>query len=392
MERDDLELALIELDRLIADEREEQSFQGWLATRPHIFRGLGYSDFIAHPVLKDDANKELIPDFMAQRTDGLWEIIELKRPDTPILKSPEKRSHFYAHMQEYISQCREYSEYFDDAANRSSFKQRYGKDIQKRPPAIVVAGRNDGLEVFKVHGLLAGITPAIRHQTYDTFSNSLHLSRFNTFGAGENSEGLTIYIRVCVLSRNRDSNPYILDFGVNLDRDRLTIRVPNGKDLLVEIRDSQGQEHDLPIASGDRTFQWDVPFYLGVQVATSGTRSMVLIDLSGSTHSEYRSQGFRLDPSVLYSMVVGADLNGHGESSMDVFQIIGYDRTLSFQEKVGMREFLSQTQPGPARLQFVGHKFSYSAGHARLGSPNAAALTDLVQTEDSKRPIFRNTW
>ena len=392
MERDDLELALIELDRLIADEREEQSFQDWLATRPHIFRCLGYSDFIPHPVLKDNANKELIPDFMAQRPDGLWQIVELKRPDTPILKSPEKHSHFYAHMQEYVSQCREYSEYFDDAANRSSFKQRYEKDIQKHPSSIIVAGRNDGLDPFKVHNLLAGITPAIRHQTYDTFSNSLHLSRFNTFGSGENSEGLTIYIRLRLLSRNRDSNPYILDFGANWDRDRLTIRVPNGKDLLVEIRDSQGQEHDLPIATGDETFKWDVPFCLGVQVATSGARSMVLIDLSGSTHSEYRSQGFRLAPSLLYSMVVGADLNGQGESSMDVFQIMGHNRTLLFQEKVGMREFFSQTPPGPDRLQFVGHKFRYSAGHARLGSSIAAAPTDLVQTEDSKSPIFRNTW
>lgn len=94
MDRQQLELAISELNRLLADlSNREDKFQKWFEDHPVIFQTLGYQRVISQPNLQV-LTKTFIPDFLVQRVDGLWEIFELKRPDTDVLRDMERRQVF----------------------------------------------------------------------------------------------------------------------------------------------------------------------------------------------------------------------------------------------------------------------------------------------------------
>jgi hypothetical protein len=110
----------------------EAQYQKWFEDNRVIFEIYGCKTVLPHPELVQNRGitpadrSVLIPDFMVERIDGTWEIFEIKRPDTPILKESIRRQTFYASMHEYIQQISEYIEYFDDSNNRADFLKKYG--------------------------------------------------------------------------------------------------------------------------------------------------------------------------------------------------------------------------------------------------------------------------
>ena len=115
MDRQALEEAISQIEVLMANEStNEDGCQQWFEVNPVVFEVLGYQKVLAHPKLTEAGIEKYIPDFLAQRIDGLWEILEIKRPDTQVLKDTKRRTSFYSAMETYLSQCREYSQYFNE--------------------------------------------------------------------------------------------------------------------------------------------------------------------------------------------------------------------------------------------------------------------------------------
>ncbi|NWG86401.1 MAG: DUF4263 domain-containing protein [Hydrogenophilaceae bacterium] len=137
-----IEKALGELSQIIDDNHAEHELQSWFENNPVVFVALGYSRFIAHPRLSLSGS-EFIPDFMAQNAIGLWEIFEIKTADANILKNTERRHAFFSSTESNLSQCREYSRAFFDAACRSKFNNDYDTTCHKTPDVTMVVGRND---------------------------------------------------------------------------------------------------------------------------------------------------------------------------------------------------------------------------------------------------------
>jgi hypothetical protein len=127
--REALEAGIAELTTLLeAPDVREGDFQSWFERHPVAFEVLGYRTSIPHPELTLPGSTTLIPDFIAQRPDGLWEIVELKRPDTAVLKNPGRRTAFYSDMSAYVSQCSE-TQNVVDCATRSLLKRMAHKRL-----------------------------------------------------------------------------------------------------------------------------------------------------------------------------------------------------------------------------------------------------------------------
>jgi hypothetical protein len=99
-----------------------------------------------HPHLTESGATLFIPDFLGERIDRLWDIIEIKRPDTEVLRDSLRRKTFNAEMETYLSQSgQDYAKYFNDRAHRDEFQAKYGVTVQEQPDSIVIAGRSDGV-------------------------------------------------------------------------------------------------------------------------------------------------------------------------------------------------------------------------------------------------------
>ncbi|OIN09044.1 Shedu anti-phage system protein SduA domain-containing protein [Oceanisphaera psychrotolerans] len=139
---------------LIQLDESEQSFQRCLEEHSSLFQALGYTNAIPHPVIESETLGDYIPDFIVQRDDGLWQLLELKRPDTKVLKNRTRRDSWYAEMQSYLSQCIDYIEQLREQSVRSKFERRYGVTMHLGFPVAIVAGLSEQIDQLRVVRML----------------------------------------------------------------------------------------------------------------------------------------------------------------------------------------------------------------------------------------------
>lgn len=397
MERSVVENAILQLDILMADPSSAESdFQSWFENHPVVFDIMGYSRHIPHPHLTKDGNPLYIPDFLAERVDGLWDIIEIKRPDTETLKHSTKRQTFYAEMETYLSQAgQDYAKYFNDAANRDEFHAKYNVRVQEQPDSIVIAGRKHGLDMQVVHRLLSGRSPRVILQTYDHVRDRLELYRAKSFGGYENLPGLSVHL-VMVLEPTA-SESFIFDIGSDATRNRLSAISSAAGDLTFSVHDRKGRLHQAVVPCRTDTFSTSRAVYVSVDVGGSADKAIMLAEVNGQYCVEARLSDLELTLDYPLATVLGSDLTGSRHSAMRVCEQFMYSRTMTFLEKAQLREyvfnryerFFFDDGKRPGGLEFMGHKFMHSEGHPSFSSSCAARSTNMLQEVFDRRPVLR---
>lgn len=181
VDRGKIENALTDLTLLLEQAVfAEEKYQEW-CEKYDIFEILDYKRTLVKPTLRISKKEFLVPDFMVQGIDDIWEIIDLKRPDTNILKDKSKRTSFYATFEAYYSQCRDYSQFFENERNRVLFEQEHNTKIQKYVTSIIVAGRNNGIDKRKINDFIFDRGSKVKFRTYDDIKNELELIRIKFY-------------------------------------------------------------------------------------------------------------------------------------------------------------------------------------------------------------------
>ena len=130
-------LAVQELQRYLQQETDEGVFQKWFEANPWIF-GTTYVG------RRDGRTIGLheITDILLETSDGYLDLIELKRPDAPVLVYDKSRKLYYfsALVSQAIAQCANYI--VTTEGNRHMLKNLEGMMFLK-PRARVVVGRSN---------------------------------------------------------------------------------------------------------------------------------------------------------------------------------------------------------------------------------------------------------
>jgi hypothetical protein len=376
MEREELELALTQLINLLNDDtKKESDFQAWFENNPVIFRALGYKYHISHPTLIDDQVHH-IPDFMVQRLDDLWEILELKRPDTKVLKDNQKRRAFYSALEEYYSQCREYAEFFREGRNRTQFNQQYDASIQADVPAILVAGRSKDVDVKEIYRILFDRGLKVQYQTYDDMKNRLEFYRAQLFAKYENNSGVSIHLVVALKQRKNEHN-HLLDVGLSKDKDRISIFINERDELCFRVINSFGESFLNKVRQGKRGFQYEQLLYLVFELGIGADYSFLSIEINGIHVIDVRIPNLELNISFETQFILGSDVNGKAKTYMRMSEILVYARTLTFEERLRTRNWIFDKYLQyfllkglfPEAVLFSGNQFLHAEGHPNFADP-----------------------
>jgi hypothetical protein len=368
LERALVESAITDLDELLlSDSNDESVFQAWFERHPVVFVILGFSQFIPHPRLLLSSGKELIPDFFAQRANASWEVFEIKTPQTQVLRDLERRTTFYATFEQYVSQCHEYSESFDEKSTQTAVEAAYGAHIQKRPRSIIVAGRNEGIDLDKLFAMCSRREPPVAVYTYDDVLRALEDYRTFHFGAYDKAQGFG-FCGIFALHRpTRQSANHIFDVGVYPDRDRIAISVSADHFLKLTVWDSAGRVHEAQSVNPLDVNDYDVPSLFLFEAGVGDGFGFLSIQLDGKYHAEVRTSSFALNLSHEY--VLGSDWSGKASSWFSAFEIVVRTVPLSFELKLAFRHYAieryGEIRSGieSKRLLFVENKFMYTKGH-----------------------------
>jgi CheY-like chemotaxis protein len=141
------DLVLNQLEALLNDQRAtEQDFQHFFAANPSFLLRNDFDTYWAEPVLRiaPEPFKYFKPDFvLAPRNRQAltkWGILDLKRPDAPILDRSTFHKPFSMQVQRVITQLRDYAEGFARSEHAAVLRKTFG--VVPRPRRLVaVIGR-----------------------------------------------------------------------------------------------------------------------------------------------------------------------------------------------------------------------------------------------------------
>jgi hypothetical protein len=392
MNKADIEKAIFGLRSLLEGEgATEHDWQRWFEDNPVVFQCLGYQRHASHPDLTENGVVLFTPDFLVQRADnGLWEVFEIKTPSAEVIKSATRRQDFYASLSSYISQCAEYSEYFDDEAHRKEFEDRHGFHVHKSPARLLVAGRDEGLDHALAHQLLRRRGRPVELLTYDGLLKKLDFFRVQQFGDLEGLPGFSIHMAIAV-GRLPGQTNFILDVGAEESKNRVSLFVDGHDRLCFRLIDSKGDPEVIRFPVGDDSgFSYDDWHYLVVEFGSGDGFTFMLMDVDGTNICFKRFLGAAVEPPKRV-FVIGSDVVGTASTRIRLGQWFAATRTLTFNNRFGAIGFMQEYCSSPTRfIVFEGNQFLHSENHslARPVKSGTDAWRTLVQPSSSLQPNY----
>lgn len=364
MRRETVEDAITSLEDLL-DEPDsiEADFQNWFEQHPIVFQALGFSRYIPQPVFRDIDGEEWRPDFLVQRSNGRWEIFELKLPGTALIRNARRRVKFYAAFEKYISQCHEYSEVLDQETTRREVEKRYELDLlNKRPRSILVAGRSVGVEYQKLYTLADRRNPPISVYTYDDIRDALVAFRTVSFSKYDEAEGFSLValVNLQAIPNSSANRNHLLDIGYHRNRDRVSVFIDSKSFLNLKIWDSEGRTHEVRSRRQLRGSDYGRTMLLLFEAGVGSDFGFISIQVDGSYRADVRIQHF---PFRMQSdSVIGSDWSGTAPSwfLMGTYLIIG--TILNLKQKTNLRKTLLSKTP-KKWMKFEGGQFLASKSH-----------------------------
>jgi hypothetical protein len=118
------------------------------------------------------------PDFLLVTHDNYLDVLEIKKPNTPILKADESRGNFYfdAELAKAVIQTENYINHISKHQDtlRAHLKDRHGLDIRAvRPRGIILVGDSRNLRLPKEQDDFRLLSQGIKNLTFLTFDELL---------------------------------------------------------------------------------------------------------------------------------------------------------------------------------------------------------------------------
>lgn len=378
-------------DLIVNSATSEAQCQEWFEKNTIIFKLLNYTQYIPHPSQISCTNgEEYIPDFLVKKFNGVWEIFELKRPDTKVLKNKSRRVTFYSSFEDYISQCREYSQYYLIPDNRKTIEDKHGVELQEELNSFIIAGKDEGFNKLKVHDLLFDRGSKVQVLTYDDIKGLLLSSISLQTTHLEDLPGLTYSSMLYLPCASKGKFQYICDFGITEDKNRISIGITESEFLFIKIISDEGKVLHKTAALEEIGITYKKIFHLHFEfgLAENSTYLNVFVDGNFIFHDSYEK--INLHPSVFYFWVLGSDMFGKTDAHQSYSQVIMFNKTLSVEERIDVVKYYLETyRPhyvqetlGPFSANFSGRGFLRHHKH-----PN---FTDNVDIPNTYPQVYKN--
>lgn len=260
---------------------QEKDFQDYFVKNPIVFRLLGYKNAYPHVHLHSEKSV-LIPDFILQKENGLFEICDIKLPNEKIIRQKKNREEFYSKVGgEYAGQLRNYSTYFDDSINRQYVQERYNINVNKVPDRILIIGRNENINKHKIHEILTSRSHEFKLVTYDDVLENLIYSLDNSYISEKQFFGTSFLILLQLELLGNSSKQFIVDLGDDENQNRFSIFLSENKNLCFCVIDEEGNNFSITIPRTLDKLDLTKYFYLHCSVGCSDDYSIMELYLNG---------------------------------------------------------------------------------------------------------------
>jgi hypothetical protein len=385
-----VEKAIEEFSLLIQFDESEQKFQSFFEDSSPLFQALGYMRAIPHPVIESEGLGDYIPDFIVQRDDGFWQILELKRPDTKVLKNHARRDTWYADMQSYLSQCIDYIELLRDQSVRSKFERRYGVTMHLGFPVTIVAGLSEQIDQLRAVRLLDRFKENISLVAFDQALASMQAWYSGKYPQSDQWSGSTIAL-LYQLDPFENANGYVFDVGWERDKNRISLFRRSEDILALRMIDANGLSMTSDFISPDKAVGRSVALMISIFPVDDIFR--VVLEADGLQIVDIRSSNLNMNLRMPAPTILGNNMEGSGSAHFVDGMFLTRTPALSMSERARLREYMQERcydhrenhEKTIKGIRFGTNQFMYNIGHPHF-DPDHEFETHMVQRDDDCRP------
>lgn len=393
MESSQLELAvekaIVDLSILIKEDSLEAPLQQFLEENECVFQSMGFRSAIPHPEIIDSEGRKYIPDFIVERQDGLWQIIELKIPRTKLLKDRQRRDSWYAEMHDYLSQCEEYVEQLRDSTVLREFEAKYNVTMHRGFPVSLIAGMSESIDIVKITRILDRLKTNISLITFDQLLSGIESWCAGKYPQADNWSGVSLGL-MYQLEEMQALNGCIVDLGKASDKNRITLCRKNNDILQLKVIDSNQLSIAFDFFSPDVVLRKSV--LLIVNVYPSGDILRIVIEANGLQIADLRTGMMNIDLQLPAPITIGNDFENNGSACFVSGPVFTRSPSLSINEKNDLiakfEPFSHDYKTGGGQvcgMRFKYEQFMYSEGHPYF-DPLHQPTQNLVQRDLSLKP------
>jgi hypothetical protein len=183
----------------------------------------------------------------------------------------------------------------------------------------------------------------------------------------ENKPGLSVHLCAALLPIDGDNVNYVLDIGIERNRNRLSLFIDSTHHLTLRFIDSFGVESK--IRGAHCRWLYNRPSYLYLEV--SSTEAAVLLTLSTELWDYARKVSVsELDLEDMLHFVLGSDVSGSAKTHLMMYEKVVCQRMLTESERDQMRDYFYRNIADGKYQQGIyfksddkNNKFLHSSGH-----------------------------
>lgn len=385
-----VEKGIEEFSLLIQLDESEQKFQSFFETHLPLFQALGYTKAIPHPVIESENQGNYIPDFIVQRDDGLWQLLELKRPDTKVLKSRSRRETWYSDMQGYLSQCIDYIEQLRDQSVRSKFERRYGVTMHPGFPVAIVAGLSEQIDQLKAARMLDRFKENISLVAFDQALSSMQAWYSGKYPQSNQWAGTTIAL-LYQLDPSENESGCVFDVGWERETNRVSLFRKSEDILSLRMIDAKGLGMTSDFVSPDKAVGRSVALMISIFPVDDIFR--VVLEADGLQIVDIRTSNLNMNLRMPAPVVMANSLEGAGSARFASGMFMARTPALSLSERAKLREYMQERcydhrenrEQVIKGIRYGANQYMYNIGHPHF-DPNHKFATDMVQRDENCRP------
>lgn len=386
--RQQIENAIHQLEGLLEEGKYEEDFQKWFENNPIVFTALNFDNHISQAYLPDFEGRGDFPDFIVKEIRGIWEIFEIKTANEKLYLNDSKHPRLTSKIYSYLSQCRDYKEYFKDSTNREKFYRKHEISIKNEPNAKLVVGRKNNLEYYK---LINDTFNGIEIITYDDIYNALLFFKSKILNEYEGMNGLTIALSAKF--SNIQKNNYLLTFGSSKVLNFISFYLDTEQNLSLKLVDKNRMcKVETPDELNFKKLEnWNL--FL-IEMAFGPDYTVLSIELNDQYINVNQFGKLNFDfKNLQENIVLGSNQFGTGLSKFQMTEMILWDKTFYLNNKIKLKNdcfenVLKNYELLDQGIFFTDYSFFYSNGHKNFIEDENLEFKDLVQKEKEKQPFY----
>jgi hypothetical protein len=190
-------------------------------------------------------------------------------------------------------------------------------------------------------------------------------------GKFDNKLGIGVHLLIILYPEKDKKENFITDFGIEKNKNRLSVFVNGDDELCFRFFDNDGNEYRIIAGKAGKSFAYNIPMYIAFEITSHDKELFMSVDTGIWRKILIFKSSKKIDFINNLVFVMGSDYEGKATTNIGIQQYTIMKETLSLSQKEELQKYLYEKFKNEnGYVRFEGNKFLYSNDHPNFPKKN----------------------